>query len=74
MQLIRGRGDGASKMAEPAVKSRAAQYRENAEALREMAARIRFDFNRRQQGLALADAFDRRAEMLEGLLLKKAAD
>ena len=61
-------------MAEPVEKLRAAQYRENAEALRNMAAQIRFDFNRRQQILALADAFERRAEMLEGLPLKKAAD
>ena len=61
-------------MADPREKTRAAQYRENAEALRKMAAQIRFDFNWRQQILTLAEAFDRRAEMLEGLPLKKAAD
>jgi hypothetical protein len=49
-------------------------YRGNAHALRRMADQVRFDFCRRNQLLALADAFDRLAERLEGSPQKQAAD
>jgi len=39
-----------------------------------MAAPVRFDFCRQKQMVALADAFDRLAERLEGSPLKQAAD
>ncbi len=40
-------------------------YRESADALRRLAGNIRFDFNRREQLLRLAEAFDRFAERAE---------
>jgi len=45
-----------------AEEDRAELYRRSAERLRQLAAEVRFDFGRRQQLLALADAFDRLAE------------
>jgi hypothetical protein len=41
---------------------RAELYRRSAERLRELAAKVRFNFTRQQQLLSLADAFDRLAE------------
>jgi hypothetical protein len=43
----------------------AESYRQTAERLREMAAKIRFDFRRQQQLHALADGFDRLASRVE---------
>jgi len=54
--------------------SRAALYRQSATSLRQMAAQVRFDFCRQNQLIALADAFDRLADRLEGSPLKLAAD
>ena len=54
--------------------SRATLYRQSATSLRRMAAPVRFDFCRQKQMVALADAFDRLAERLEGSPLKQAAD
>ena len=45
-----------------AEEDRAELYRRSADRLRQLAAEVRFDFGRRQQLLALADAFDRLAE------------
>jgi hypothetical protein len=41
---------------------RAELYRESADKLRQLANKVRYDFGRRQQLLALAAAFDRLAE------------
>jgi len=49
---------------EPA-EDRSEVYRENADTLRRLAAKIRFDFNRREQLLRLAEAFDRFAERVK---------
>ena len=46
---------------------RAELYRQSAERLRLLAAKVRFDFGRQQQLLALAEAFDRLAERVETL-------
>lgn len=46
---------------------RAAKYRDRAETLRRLAGRLRFDFERRSQLIALADEFDRLADYAEGL-------
>ena len=40
-------------------------YRRSAERLRELAAKVRFNFTRQQQLLSLAAAFDRLAERIE---------
>jgi hypothetical protein len=53
---------------------RAALYRESADKLRQLADEVRFDFGRRGQLLALADAFDRLAARLEASPIKRAAD
>jgi hypothetical protein len=53
---------------------RAATYRANGEMLRQIAIKMRFDVCRRQQLLALADAFDRLADSLEQATIKEAAD
>ena len=53
---------------------RAATYRANAETLRQIAMKVRFDLCRRQQLLVLADAFDRLAGRLEAPAMKAAAD
>jgi hypothetical protein len=45
-------------------KDRAELYRQNAQALRRLAAELRFDFCRREQLLALAAGFDRFADRL----------
>jgi hypothetical protein len=44
---------------------RAEVYRRSAERLRELAAKVRFNFSRQQQLLSLADGFDRLAERVE---------
>jgi hypothetical protein len=44
---------------------RAENYRHTAERLRQLAAKVRFNFGRQQQLLSLADAFDRLAERIE---------
>jgi hypothetical protein len=44
---------------------RAEVYRRSAERLRELAAKVRFNFGRQQQLLSLADGFDRLAERVE---------
>ncbi len=54
--------------------ARAAQYRESAGTLRQIAEEMRFDLCRREQLLSLAGGFDRLAERLEGSPLKHAAD
>lgn len=46
---------------------RAEKYRDSAETLRRLAARLHFDVERRGQLLALADEFDRLADYVEGL-------
>ena len=66
--------NGASKMAETLGDSQLELYRQTAEKLRQLAAEIRFDFCRRQQLLALADAFDRRARLGERPPIRQAAD
>jgi hypothetical protein len=53
---------------------RAAIHRQTADNLRQFAAEVRFDFGRRAQLLALADAFDRLATRLEGPPVERAAD
>ena len=54
-----------SKMPEEDALAMAARYRESAEALRVIAEKIQFDPRRRNQTLALADAFARAAERIE---------
>jgi hypothetical protein len=54
--------------------NRAAMYHESADKLRQLAAEVRFDYCRREQLLSLADAFDRLADRVEGLPIKRAAD
>jgi len=51
-----------------------ASYRQTAGTLRRLAAEIRYDFCRREQLLALAAAFDRLADRVEGSLTPEAAD
>ena len=46
---------------------RAEKYRDSAETLRGLAARLHFDFEHRSQLLAIADEFDRLADYVEGL-------
>jgi len=64
--------NGPSNMAEEEI--RAAQHRQTAETLRQLAAQIRSDLCRREQLFALAAAFDRFAARLEGPCLHEAAD
>jgi hypothetical protein len=61
-------------MCETSAVTRAAQYRQNAETLRQLATQIRFDLCRREQLLALAGAFDRLAARVEGPCLHEAAN
>ena len=63
-----------SDMDDGQAASRAAQYRESAGTLRQIAGEMRFDLCRREQLLSLAGGFDRLAERLEGSPLKHAAD
>lgn len=53
---------------------RTAQYRQNAETLRWLAAKIRFDFCRRTQLFALAAGFDQLADRVDEPCLREAAD
>ena len=54
--------------------ARAALYRQTASTLRQLAAKVRFDFRRRSQLLALAAGFDRYADRIEGSPIREAAD
>ncbi len=66
--------NGASEMADEFEDSQPELYWETATKLRQLAAEIRFDLCRRQQLLALADGFDRRARRAERQPLREAAD
>ena len=54
--------------------SRAEMYRQDARAVRQLAAQVRYDFCRQRQLLALAEGFERLADRLEGSPVKQAAD
>jgi hypothetical protein len=58
-------------MPEEDARATAARYRESAEALRGIAATLRFDPRRRSQLQALANGFNRAAALIEEQLPKK---